>query len=118
MTDKKPFDKEQSIKIPFSELVELINQNCDYKFAIIDNEVDEELMLLAKKEGIDLTGYKHVIETSGTCHSQNRHGENSKDRVPLTVEDYFLIPYIIKNRDAVIISPSLTRIHKNRVFIY
>ena len=118
MTDKKSFDKEQSIKIPFSELVELINQKCDYKFAIIDNEVDEELMLLAKKEGIDLTGYKHVIETSGTCHSQNRHGENSKDREPLTVEDYFLIPYIIKNRDAVIISPSLTRIHKNRVFIY
>ena len=118
MTDKKPFDKEQSIKIPFSELVELINQKCDYKFAIIDNEVDEELMALAKKEGIDLTGYKHVIETSGTSHSQNRHGENSKDRAPLTVEDYFLIPYIIKNRDAVIISPSLTRIHKNRVFIY
>ena len=46
--------------------MELINQKCDYKFAIIDNEVDEELMLLAKKEGIDLTGYKHVIETSGT----------------------------------------------------
>ena len=43
MTDKKPFDKEQSIKIPFSELVELINQKCDYKFAIIDNEVDEDL---------------------------------------------------------------------------
>ena len=43
MTDKKPFDKEQSIKIPFSELVELINEKCDYKFAIIDNEVDEEL---------------------------------------------------------------------------
>ena len=34
------------------------------------------------------------------------------------MEDYFLIPYIIKNRDAVIISPSLTRIHKNKVFIY
>ena len=114
MTDKKPFDKEQSIKIPFSELVELINQKCDYRFA----EVDEELMFLAKKEGIDLTGYKHVIETSGTCHSQNRHGESSEDRMPLSVEDYFLIPYIIKNRDSVIISPSLTRIHKNRVFIY
>ena len=118
MTNKKPFDKKHSTKIPFSELVELISQKCDYKFAIIDNEVDEELMALAKKEGIDLTGYKHVIETTGTSHSQNRHGENSKDRIPLTVEDYFLIPYIIKNRDAVIISPSLTRIHKNRVFIY
>ena len=27
MTDNKPFNKEQSIKIPFSELVELINQS-------------------------------------------------------------------------------------------
>jgi len=118
MTNKKPFDKKHSNKIPFSELVELISQKCDYKFAIIDNEVDEELMALARKEGIDLTGYKHVIETSGISHAQNRHGENSNDRMPLTMEDYFLIPYIIKNRDTVIISPSLTRIHKNKVFIY
>lgn len=118
MTDRRPFDKEITTKIPFSELIELINQKCDYRFAIIDNEVDEELMVLAKKERIDLTGYKHVIETSGTSHSQNRHGENSKDRMPLAMEDYFLIPYIIKNRDSVIISPSVTRIHKNRVFIY
>ncbi|MBR4561048.1 MAG: hypothetical protein IKO23_03910 [Bacteroidales bacterium] len=36
MTDKKPFDKEQSIKIPFSELVELINQKCDGKSVIAE----------------------------------------------------------------------------------
>lgn len=44
MTDRRPFDKEKTTKIPFSELIELINQKCDYRFAIIDNEVDEELM--------------------------------------------------------------------------
>lgn len=60
MTDRRPFDKEKTTKIPFSELIELINQKCDYRFAIIDNEVDEELMALAKKEGIDLTGYKPI----------------------------------------------------------
>ena len=60
MTDRGPFDKEKTTKIPFSELIELINQKCDYRFAIIDNEVDEELMALAKKEGIDLTGYKPI----------------------------------------------------------
>ena len=118
MAKKKPFDKENTTKIPFEELIGLINQKCDYKFAIIDYEVDDELKEIAKKAGIDITGYKHVIETSGTGHSQNRHGGNSNDRMPLTMEDYFLIPYIIKNRDAVIISPSLTRIHKNKVFIY
>ena len=118
MSKKKPFDKESPTKIPFEELIGLINQKCDYKFAIIDYEVDDELKEIAKKAGLDITGYKHVIETSGTGHSQNRHGESSSDRMPLTMEDYFLIPYIIKYRDAVIISPSLTRIHKNKVFIY
>ena len=114
----KPFNKESGKRIPFEELVQLIGQKCEYKFAIIDYEVDEELYSIAKKAGLDLTGYKHVIETSGTNHSQNRHGESSNDRMPLSLEDYLLIPYIIKNRDAVIISHSLTRIHKNMVFIY
>jgi hypothetical protein len=45
-------------------------------------------------------------------------GVNSNDRMPLSMEDYFLIPFIIKNRDSVIISPSLTRRHNNKVFIY
>ena len=118
MTDKKPFDKERQSKIPFEELINLINQKCDYKFAIIDNEVDEELMAIARKEGIDLTGYKHVIETSGVRHSESRHGNNSNDRTPLTIEDYLLIPYIIKYRDKVDISDKKTRLHGLKTFVY
>ncbi len=118
MTVKKPFDKEHGAKISFSELVKLIDQKCDYKFAIIDYEVDDELKLMAKNAGINLDGYKHVIETSGTSHSEKRHGKNSNDRMPLSMEDYFLIPFTIKFRDSVIISPSSTRRHHNKVFIY
>ena len=118
MTNKKPFDKENITKIPFRDLIELINQKCDYKFAIIDNEVDEELMTLAKKEGIDLTGYKHVIETSGARHSETRHGKKSNDRNPLTLEDYLLIPYIIKYRDKVELSDKKTRLHRLKTFVY
>lgn len=118
MTDKKPFDKKQQTKIPFLELIELINQKCDYKFAIIDNEVDEELMTLAKKNGIDLTGYKHVIETSGVRHSESRHGNDSNDRTPLSIEDYLLIPYIIKYRDKVEFSEKKTKKHKLKTFVY
>ena len=62
MSKKKPFDKENPTKIPFEELIKMINQKCDYRFAIIDYEVDEELKEIAKKAGLDLTGYKHVIE--------------------------------------------------------
>jgi len=118
MTNKKPFDKENTTKIPFGDLIELINQKCDYKFAIIDNEVDEELMTLAKKEGIDLTGYKHVIETSGIQHSENRHGKQSKDREPLSIEDYLLVPFIIRNRDKVHISSSKSRLHEMNLLVY
>ncbi len=104
MDSKIPFNKNSQTKIPFSELVELIFQDCDYHFAIINSEVDEELIRIAKKKGIDLTGYKHVIETSGTRHSESRHGKESADRSPLSIEDYLLIPYIIKHRDSVKIS--------------
>ena len=96
MNEKKPYNKERQTKIPFSELVELIGRTCDYKFCIVDENIYDELMKLAAKHGIDLTGYKHVIETSGVQHSEKRHGRSSNDRTPLTLEDYLLIPYIIK----------------------
>lgn len=115
---RKPFDKGSGKRIPFEELVKLIGQSCDYKFAIIDYEVDDELINIAKESGIDLTGYKHVIETSGTSHSETRHGENSNDRTPITLEDYLLIPYIIKCRDNVEISNNSSRSHHHKIFIY
>ena len=114
----KPFDKDSGKKIPFEELVKLIDNECDYKFSIIDNEVDNELVAIAREKGIDITGFKHVIETSGVGHSENRHGKKSNDRNPLSIEDYLLIPYIIKNRDSVILSPAKNRKHKNSIFIY
>ena len=118
MTKKKPFDKEQTSKITFSELVELIGTSCDYKFCIIDETIDEELLELAAKHNIDLNGYKHVIETTGVQHSEKRHGDKSEDRTPLSLEDYLLVPYIIKERDKVEMSPQRDVRHHNRVLIY
>jgi len=118
MESKKAFDKNKGTKISFSELVELIGATCDYRFCIVDENIDEELMKLAAKHGIDLTGYKHVIETSGVQHSEKRHGLKSNDRTPLTLEDYLLVPYIIKNRDTIEISPATTAFRNNTVFIY
>ena len=118
MAKKNPFDKECPTKISFSELVELIGTNCDYKFCIIDETIDDELIELAAQYGIDLKGYKHVIETSGIQHSQNRHGTGSDDRTPLSLEDYLLIPYIIRNRDEVTISPSKTKTNRQNVLLY
>ena len=118
MTDKKPFDKEHATKISFSELVELIGTSCDYKFCIIDENIDDELIELAARHNIDLKGYKHVIETSGIQHSEKRHGNKSEDRTPLSLQDYLLIPFIIRNRDEVTISPSKTGTNKQNVLLY
>ncbi len=68
---KEPFNKESGKKVSFEDVVNLIGAPSEYHFAIIENGVDEELIDIARKAGIDLTGYKHVIETSGTSHSQN-----------------------------------------------
>ena len=115
---KTPFNKIESKKVTFLELVNLINQKCDYKFAIIDNEIDDELKELAKKEHIDLSGYKHVIETSGARHSQSRHGKSSADRNPLSIEDYLLIPFIIKYRDKVELFSNKTKRHGLKTIVY
>ena len=118
MTNKKPFDKENTTKISFSELVELIGTSCDYKFCIIDETIDDELLKVAAEHNIDLTGYKHVIETSGVQHSEKRHGSQSKDRTPLSLEDYLLIPFIIRNRDEVTISPAKSGTNNKNVLLY
>ena len=118
MSKKKPFDKENPTKIPFSELVELIGTSCDYKFCIIDETIDDELIELAARHNIDLKGYKHVIETSGIQHSEKRHGNKSEDRTPLSLQDYLLIPYIIRNRDEVSFSPSKTASREKSVILY
>ena len=118
MSKKKPFDKENPTKIPFSELVELIGTSCDYKFCIIDETIDDELIELAAQHNIDLKGYKHVIETSGIQHSEKRHGNKSEDRTPLSLQDYLLIPYIIRNRDEVSFSPSETASREKSVILY
>ena len=118
MSSKKPFDKEHSAKISFSELVDLIGSSCDYKFCIVDDTIDDELLELAARHNIDLKGYKHVIETSGIQHAEKRHGNKSEDRIPLSLEDYLLVPYIIKERDKVEMSPQRDVRHRNRVLIY
>lgn len=118
MDSKIPFNKDNGTKIPFSELIELIGTSCDYKFCIIDETIDDELMALAAKHGIDLTGYKHVIETSGVQHAENRHGIQSNDRIPLSIEDYLIVPFIIKERDNVTISPQKDISHQNSVLKY
>lgn len=113
----KPFENTGK-KVSFENIVSLINQKFEYHFAVIDDEIDDDLMETAKKNGIDLKGYKHIIETSSGQHAILRHGKESNDRNPLSVEDFLLIPYIIRYRDKVVISDKLTKQRKLKTIIY
>ena len=116
--DNKSFNKHNSTKASFLEVLDLIGKSCEYRFCIIDETIDEELIALGAKHGIDLSGYKHVIETSGIQHSEKRHGKKSNDREPLTLFDYLLIPWIIRERDRVEMSTAESKRHKTNILVY
>jgi hypothetical protein len=118
METRRAFNKNSETKISFEQLMELVGKTCNYKFCIVDENIDDDLMKLAAKHGVDLTGFKHVIETSGVQHAEKRHGKSSNDRQPLSIEDYLLVPYIIKSRDNLTISPQKDNSHKNTVLEY
>ena len=56
MEEKKSFDKKLNKKVLFEDLIHLIDETCEYKFSIIDDVVDDELLKIAAAHGIDLSG--------------------------------------------------------------
>ena len=54
MEEKKSFDKKLNKKILFEDLIHLIDETCEYKFSIIDDVVDDELLKIAAAHGIDI----------------------------------------------------------------
>jgi len=56
--------------------------------------------------GINIAGYKSSIDRSEVNHTLNNHSnkkkEESRGQVPVTINDFFLVPDIIDNPDDVI----------------
>jgi hypothetical protein len=60
-------------------------------------EVDDKIANKFKESaGINISGYIHQIESCALRHALKRHGS---DRLPITCEDFGLIPEIIRNFD-------------------
>jgi phage-Barnase-EndoU-ColicinE5/D-RelE like nuclease3 len=59
----------------------------------------EELLLDIKK------GIKRTIDNYAIVHTHNKHGQESKEKsrgqIAVTVDDYLLIPAIVKNPDTI-----------------
>ena len=55
-TTKVPFNKKETKSIDFHELLELIGTSCDYRFCIVDETIDEELIALgAKRDNVEIS---------------------------------------------------------------
>lgn len=67
-------------------------------------EAQPKTIKAAKEMGIDVNGYTHQVDKSALNHAINKH---SGDTLPVTKEDFKLIPDILKNPDNV--KPSLEK---------
>ena len=90
----------QTPKGKVATIKEVINAlNGENKYVIIA-EVDDNVHKLAKKlVGVDIGGYRHIIDSSSIKHVLNRH---SRDPIPLEPKHFWLIQDIIKNADSIL----------------
>jgi hypothetical protein len=68
----------------------------------VDSKVADEIRVLTGK---DVTGYRHSIDKSEVNHAIKRHTnkkiEASRGQIPITREDFLLIPVIVDNPDKI-----------------
>lgn len=70
-----------------------------YSFVIIKENVDYKIrQMLMDHIGINIGGYKHILDSSSIKHVYNKH---LYDSVPITLDDFWKIPDIIRNADAI-----------------
>ncbi len=66
---------------------------------------DSQVMEFIKRFKLDFDGYKRMMSTDEINHAYLKH---RKDRCPLLLEDFLLVPYICENFDSV----EVTRLSK------
>jgi hypothetical protein len=74
-----------------------------------------------KQAGVDVSGYTHVIDTSGIRHALKKHGsattETPRGQLPITSVDLELLPQIVETPDYVSIG-FLTKGTRNATVVY
>ncbi|MBR3986398.1 MAG: hypothetical protein IKK04_04530 [Bacteroidales bacterium] len=97
--DKKNTNIEEKINKFVKE--SLSERSGDNPFITLGDLPKSAVDAILKLSGIDLTGYKCVIEKSSIIHTWSRHGEQSNDRTPLDYSDFIFIPLIINEFDSI-----------------
>jgi hypothetical protein len=70
------------------------------KFATVSKAVSKKILT---KTGLDVTGYKHVLDTYGVIHTINKHGnpatEKSRGLIAINFKDFDLLADVVRNFD-------------------
>ena len=65
-----------------------------------------QALIIEKEIGVNLKGAQRVIDTSGIRHALRKHGSPEKERkrgqIAITIDDFKLIPQILKSPDKII----------------
>jgi hypothetical protein len=74
---------------------------------LVINSVDNvEAVRFKLDTGLDLTGYRHIIDGSGIRHTLNAHGNSAKEaargQIAISKSDFSNIPEIISNPDRIV----------------
>lgn len=63
-------------------------------------KVSKWLDLVSSRVGLNISGYKHVVDAQGIRHIYNRHGEGNEaevNQIPVTDKDIEIIPTIVNS---------------------
>jgi hypothetical protein len=94
----------------YDQFLQMVNTNDGidhwYEFGKL---TDQRIKQLNKSSGKDLTGYSRIITKSAVLHSLERHGPKSTDLVKIAIEDFALIPFIVKGANKISLSKSKTK---------
>ena len=89
-----------------SELIEyafndISNQLKTVEFQNFDDEI--ERVMLEKLLNLSLKHFKRTIDNYAIIYTQNKHGQGNKEisrgQIAVRIEDYLMIPIIVRNAD-------------------
>lgn len=72
---------------------------------VVSEVSSEEAKTVKEKTGLDIDGYRHIIDNFGINHTLTKHGdeksESNRGQIAVTQSDFERIPEIIKNPDSI-----------------
>ena len=97
MTDKRPFDKEQSTKIPFSELVELIHQKCIGKCVIARGVLPKLVPYVLIVRCFSIRFHDQLFVKKQLFHNKQVKMRKNNTNYLHHAKNYYLCPFIIES---------------------